>query len=262
VCLFANVRTHLVVDLQGWFPTGFQGASPVRLLETRAAGQTGYVGGEPAAGAVVELAVGGTNGVPTDASAVVLNVTATAPGAGGFVTVWPCGQPRPLASNVNYAANQTIPNVVVTRPGVGGKVCLYTLARTHLIADLAGWFSSGYRSTAPVRVLETRPAGQTGYAGAKPLAGQVVELAVTGANGVPAEPSAVVLNVTATESEGAGFVTVWPCGQSKPLASNLNYVPGQSIPNVVVVKPGAGGKVCLYALTRAHLVADLQGWFE
>jgi hypothetical protein len=261
VCFSSHVRAHLVVDLQGWFATEFAGGAPVRILETRAAGQTGYTGAKPAGGQVIELAVGGRFGVPTGASAVVLNVTATEPDAGGFVTVWPCGQPRPLASNLNVAAGQTVANAVVARPGVDGKVCVYTLGAAHLVADLQGWFPSAYRTTAPVRVLETRPAGQTGYVGAKPAAGHVVALRVAGVGGVPDDLSAVVLNVTATEAEGAGFVTVWPCGQARPLASNLNYAAGQSVPNVVVARPNAAGEVCLFALTRSHLVVDLQGWF-
>jgi hypothetical protein len=73
----------------------------------------------------------------------VLNVTVTEPGGAGFVTVWPCGEPQPLASNLNYTAGANIPNNVIVKIGAGGKVCLYTLAGTHLIADLNGWMPTG-----------------------------------------------------------------------------------------------------------------------
>ena len=75
--------------------------------------------------------------------------------------------------------------------------------------------------------------------------------------------SAVVLNVTATEAEAAGFVTVWPTGQERPNASNLNLERvGQTIPNLVVVPVGAGGRVSLYAQSAVHLLADVAGWFS
>ena len=78
--------------------------------------------------------------MPDDASAVVLNVTATEATADGFVTVWPCGDAMPTASNLNLKAGQTAPNLVVTKPGQNGLVCLATSGGTHLVADLAGYF--------------------------------------------------------------------------------------------------------------------------
>ena len=53
-----------------------------------------------------------------------------------------------------------------------------------------------------------------------------------------------VLNVTATDAPGAGFVTVWPCGEPMPTASNVNFVAGVPSPNAAIVKIGADGKVC------------------
>ncbi len=77
-------------------------------------------------------------------SAVVLNVTATQPSASSYVTVWPKGETRPLASNLNMAANQTIPNLVVAKVGAGGQVSLYNNnGSTHLVADVAGWLQEG-----------------------------------------------------------------------------------------------------------------------
>src|SRR4051794_34816927 len=76
----------------------------------------------------------------------------------------------------------------------------------------------GYVPLAPSRLLDTRsgigaPKGLVAAAG-------LVQLQVTGRGGVPASGvSAVVLNVTATQAAGAGFVTVYPTGASKPTAS-------------------------------------------
>jgi hypothetical protein len=68
-----------------------------------------------------------------------------------------------------------------------------------------------------------------------------------------------VLNVTVTEPQGAGFVTVFPCGSARPNASNVNYVAGKTIPNLVFSKLGPTGTVCLYTSSPAHLVVDLLG---
>jgi VCBS repeat-containing protein len=119
---------------------------------------------------------------------------------------------------------------------------------------------AGYVPVTPERLLDTR-AGVGTRAGIVPADG-VVELTVTGvgATNVPADASAVVLNVTATEAQAPGFVTVWPCGQPRPNASNLNTTPGLNTPNSVTAKIGTGGKVCLYTLTPTHLIADINGW--
>lgn len=85
-------------------------------------------------------------------------------------------------------------------------------------------------------------------------------LEVAGQNGVASDADAVVMNVTVTEPEAEGFVTVWPCDQSIPTVSNLNYSPGETNPNLVTVKLAADGTVCLYTLARAHLLADVAGY--
>ena len=116
-------------------------ASPRRLLDTRAASQTGYTGGKPAAGATVALQVLGREGVPvSDVSAVVLNVTATEATAAGFVTVWPDGI-RPTTSSLNLeAVDQTRPNLVTVPVGSDGSVRIFSQSGTHLVADLFGYF--------------------------------------------------------------------------------------------------------------------------
>src|SRR5207302_63492 len=97
-------------------------------------------GGRVGAGSVTEVQVAGRGGVPADAAAVVLNVTATESQAPGFFTVFPCGAPVPNASNVNYVTGDTVPNAVVAKIGDGGKVCVFSYAATQLIVDVNGFF--------------------------------------------------------------------------------------------------------------------------
>jgi len=188
---------------------------------------------------------------------VVLNVTATGTAGAGFITVFPCGSPLPDASNLNFSAGQTVPNSVIAKIGTGGKVCLYSVAGTHLIADANGYFPAGssYTSLLPARLLDTR----TGAGLIE--AGSVTELQITGRADIPADASAVVLNVTAAGTTGAGFITVFPCGSPLPNASNLNFSATQTVPNLVIAKIGTGGKVCLYSVAGTHLIADVNGYF-
>ena len=220
-----------------------------------------------AAGSTTEITVVGVNGVPADASAVVLNVTAADAGSSGYVTVWPCGEARPNASNLNYRPGGAVANSTIVRVGAGGKVCMFTETATQLIVDINGWFpaSSNFVSGTPARVLDTRSGGATvdgvGAGGGLRGAGSTTELVVAGRGGVAANASTVVLNVTAADAGSSGYVTVWPCGEARPNASNLNYRPGGAVANSTIVRVGAGGKVCMFTETATQLIVDINGWF-
>ncbi|HWM20412.1 MAG TPA: hypothetical protein VNO51_12040, partial [Ilumatobacteraceae bacterium] len=253
--------------------SALESLTPGRLMDTRE-GQSTVDGlfagiGVRAANSVTELQVGGRGGVPADAEAVVLNVTVTAPVASGFITVYPCGEAVPTTSNLNFVAGDTVANAVVVKMGTGGRVCLFAAeSATHLIADVNGFFpaGSGFESLSPGRLLDSREGqstvdGQFAGIGVR-AANSVTELLVGGRGGVPADADAVVLNVTVTGATGNGFITVFPCGEPLPTASNLNFVTGDTVPNAVIVKVGAGGRVCLFAAESAtHLIADVNGYF-
>ena len=69
----------------------------------------------------------------------------------------------------------------------------------------------------------------------------------------------MVLNVTVTEAQGAGVITVFPCEAGRPTASNLNYLANTNVPNLVITKIGAGGVVCLFNSAATHLIVDVAG---
>ena len=88
-------------------------------------------------------------------------------------------------------------------------------------------------------------------------------MSVTNIGGVPATAKAVVVNATVTEPTAAGYITVWPSNAPQPTASNLNFVPGQTVPNLVMVKVGTDGRVKIYnAAGQVHVVFDVVGYFE
>ena len=243
--------------------------NPQRVLETRSGGtgQLGYTGAQPVAGQTVTVKVTGIAGsmVPDDAKAVYLNVTAVNTANDGFVTAYPCGAARPLASSLNPTAGLITSNLVAAPISASGTVCLYTNVATDLVADLAGYHPSdaAYIPMQPARVLETRTTeagGQVGYSGTKPADGSTITLHVAGTPQVPADAKAVYLNVTATNSSAAGWLTVYPCGSPRPNTSNVNTVPGLVRPSLVAAKVGTGGDVCIFASKSTDVLADVQGY--
>ena len=241
--------------------------APARLMDTRSGnGAAGPV----AAKATAHLQVLGRGGVPaTGVSAVVLNVTVTQPTAAGFLTVFADGAARPTASNLNFVKGQTVPNLVVAPVGGNGKVALYngSAGSVQMIADVAGYFRSGapsvagaFGSLAPARLMDTR----SGNGAAGPVAAKgTAHLQVLGRGGVPATGvSAVVMNVTVTQPMASGFLTVFADGAARPTASNLNFVKGQTVPNLVVAPVGANGKVAFYngSSGSVQMIADVAGY--
>lgn len=247
----------------------YHALSPTRILDTR--NGTGGRMSPLQPGETWALPVAGQGGVPADATDVVLNVTVTNTSAPGFLTVFPDGAGRPNASNLNWAAGETIPNLVAVKLGSGEKVDLFNFqGTTDAVIDVEGWVaapqpvtntSGVYVPLSPSRLLDTRD----GTGGSRTVGpGGTISLQIMGRGGLPASGvSAVVLNVTATDATASSFVTVWPDGISRPNASNLNFVAGQTIPNRLIVKVGADGKVNLYNFQGSvDLVADVNGWFS
>lgn len=273
VCVFNSASTDLVVDVAGYY-SGAQGftalASPARLLDSRPGTTTidgAFAGGglRPNGGTVV-LKVTGRAGVPAGAATVVLNVTVDQTQVAGFVTVYPCGA-IPTASNLNYTAAKTVPNAVISKLSAAGTVCLYNSGATHLIVDVAGYFADQsvlVPLAAPARLLDTRAGfatvdGAFSGIGLRPSTG-TIQLTVAGRAKIPANASAVVLNVTVDQPQASGFITDYPTGVTRPNASSLNYVAGQTVPNAVIATLGSGGSVCLFSLGATQLIVDVAGY--
>jgi hypothetical protein len=266
--LFNNSGSvHLVGDVVGWFvpdgDVGLTALAPARLLDTRDG--TGGTLGAIGPGQTIELQVTGRGGVSDDCVAVALNVTATEPTAASYLTVWPSGQDQPLASSVNMARGQTVPNMVLAKVGAGGRVSIYNHSGTsHVVVDVLGCFGAGvssrFVSLSPARVLDTRDG--TGAPKA-PLGRGALPLALAGRGGVPTSgASAVLLNVTAVTPTAGTFVTVFPTDVERPVASNLNAVAGQVVPNMVIARLGADGAAAIYNNSgTVDLVADVMGYF-
>jgi len=202
-------------------------------------------------------------------------VTATNATVGGYLTLFPTGASRPLASNVNFSANQTVPNRVAVQLGTGGKVSIYNPSgSTHVILDVNGWFTDAtaggtgslFTAVTPVRILDSR--NGSGGVSVPIGANQSIAVQVAGTGGVPLmtatiPPKAVVLNVTAVGPTSAGYLTVWPDAVTpRPGTSDLNFAAGQTVPNLVVVQVGTTGKIDVYnAFGSTNVVIDVMGWY-
>ena len=223
----------------------FTGVTPSRRLDTRSSGRV-------AAGSTTRVQIGGVGGVPAGATAAVLNVTAVAPSAQGFLTVFPCGEAQPGASNVNFRAGQTVANAAIATLGQNGGICVFSSAETNLLVDVNGAVSDGFAGLNPDRLLDTRGSGRV-------AAGSTTRVAIAGADGVPGGAVAAVLNVTAVGPSAKGFLTVFPCGEDQPGSSNVNFEAGRTVPNAVVATIGTGGEVCVFSSVETNLLVDLSG---
>jgi|GEM_PF-4948167 len=243
---------------------GYTPLNPERVLDTREG--VGASRSKLGANDFLSLSPLSRTGIPSaGVDSVVLNVTAVAPTAPiSFLTVWPRGGTRPDASSLNFVAGQTVPNLVIAKLGDNGQINIYNASgEVHVLADIVGYYAdtSDFTGLAPARMLDTRRGVGAPEAPVGP--GASIDLQVTGRLGVPTDDvGAVVLNVTATRSTRSSFVTVWPSGGDQPDASNVNFRAGTNVPNLVIVKVGAGGKVSLAnEFGDVDLLADVVGYF-
>ncbi len=268
----------LVADLAGYYTpdtagVGFAAVDPGRVLDTRTG--VGAPRSRVGAGRSIDVRVTGalptTDGrtvtVPTQARAVVLNLTAVTPSLATAVRAYPtpAGTDFPTVSNLNPRAGQTVANLVTVAVGPGGTVRLRNDAgAVDLLADVAGYYAPGaagrFVPVAPIRFLDTR----TG-AGAAPIAttaGGFADLKVAGARGVPAGATAAVLNLTGTGVSASTLVRSYPFGATAvPEVSNLNLGAGSTRANLAVVRIGGEGRVRVRNDRGAlQLVGDLAGY--
>lgn len=281
--LSSGGTVDLLADLAGWYTpdtagSGYSALDPRRILDTRSP-SVGAPAAKVPANAPLDLQVTGslptadgvTVAVPSDATAVVLNVTATGASASTDVRVYPtpadASTQPPLVSNLNLRLGQTTPNLVTVAVGAGGKVRFLNANGTvNLIADLAGYYSASspgrYVPVVPLRFLDTRSG--VGAAPTPVTANAYADLKLAGTRGVPSGALAMVLNLTATGVTSSTDVRAFPAptDSSAPLVSNLNLVKGATRANLAIVKPGNDGRVRL--LNRGgslHLIGDLAGYF-
>jgi hypothetical protein len=245
----------------------FSPLPPTRLVDTRL-GQ-GAPAGKVVPGETIRFQVAGVGGVPSDASAVALNLTIVDAARPGYASLWstpngassPAGNPTTSSVNVG-SAGATVANMSVIAPSTDGSLNLFSDAGGYVLVDLAGYWTPATQSSAgrynaitPLRTLDTRGNARLSAEG-------TTEATVTGLAGIPADAAAVAVTITGTGAARAGFVTAWPSGMGRPTASNLNLpAAGSTVPNLAIVPVGAGGKISLYSSGGTDVIVDITGWF-
>ncbi|MFB8397115.1 PKD domain-containing protein [Streptomyces yangpuensis] len=243
--------------------------APTRLLDTRNGTGTGEPPAKVPGQGSARVKVAGNAAIPAGVTAVALNVTVTETVDSGHITAWPgAGYDRPVTSNLNYTAGHSVPNLVIVPVGEDGYVELFNggWSAVDLIADVTGYFTrasdSGYTSMTPARFVDTREGvgAPPGMLGAR----SAFTTPVGGRQGVPQNITAVALNVTVTEPQGPGHLTAFSGAGAVPTASNLNFVPGQTVANAVIVPVASDGTIKIFngAWSPTHVVVDVVGYYS
>jgi len=258
----------VVADVVGYYTAsdaaavGFEPLTPRRLLDTRDG--TGTSGTSPiGAGGERALHVadgnGAATGVPSDATSVVLNVTVASATTGTFITVYPAGVTRPGTSSLNAGPGPAVANLVTVKVGSSGNVRLYNAAgRTHLVADVAGYYREGghdFVPTTPRRLYDSREHVAVNSA-------SDLQLTATSEPSIPPSATALALNTTATQPTAGSYLVVYPDGVTRPATSNLNFGPGATVANHVIVGLSGADKFLTHnAAGSVHVIQDVNGYF-
>ncbi|MFD9302605.1 PKD domain-containing protein [Streptomyces sp. NPDC060048] len=246
-------KASLIVDFVGYYQPNagqrFSPITPTRVADTRTAG--GALGG----GQTRTVKVAGVNGIPADATAVALNLTGTGAREQAHVIAYPDPAKRPSTSNLNVEPGKDKSNQAIVPVGPNGTITLYTNSgSTHLVLDAVGYYGKDgkalFTPVVPKRLADTRTTGK------------LAPGATTTVSGLPANALGAVLNVTATDTTGPGFLTAYAFGGTLPGASSLNTLPGATVPNHVTT-PVASGKVSVFNSYGGgnHVITDLLGYF-
>lgn len=266
VAFSVNTGTvQVIVDVFGYYGdasqlatdgSGYTALTPSRLLDTRDSSGV-------RAGADRRVVVAGSNGVPSDATAVLLNATALGAPANADLQVYPFGdRPTQRTSNLNVSRGQTKANAVTTPLGENGDIGLSVSQNTvQVVLDVLGYYSADgtgrFVPLAPQRILDTRT-------NRSPVtAGSDRDVTVAGQAGVPADATAAVLSVTATAASRSLDLQVFPTGdRPAERTSTLNLRTGEAVANLAAATLGADGQVTLsVSQGSASVVLDVLGYF-
>ena len=135
------------VDVDGYYTgnggTGsyFVPITPVRLTDTRVPTNGMPIAANTSEGFDLFTTV---SGIPTTATAVATNITVVPSGAPGYLTVYPVSDTTvPVASDVNWTADEIVPNFTVADTGGTANVEVYNShgATINLLIDAFGYFA-------------------------------------------------------------------------------------------------------------------------
>jgi len=266
VDVYVTDPTQVILDIDGYFaPAGtpsalaFYPLTPCRVADTRQA--IGPLGGPSLAAATTRVfpVQSSSCGLPANASAYSLNVTAVPHATLNYLTTWPTGQTRPNVSTLNAPTGTIVANAAIVPASSSREVSIFVSDASDVILDVNGYFAPpatgglSLYTTSPCRALDTRlTSGAFSGEMAAPIKTSVC---------VPTSTAqAYVLNATALPTASLDYLTLWPAGETQPVVSTLNAIDGAVTSNMAVV-PAPSGTVDAYASNPTNLILDLFGYF-
>ena len=239
VSIYVSDATQVILDIDGYFvPAGtasalaFYPLTPCRVADTR--NTAGALGGPalPAGGTRSFPVQSSSCGIPSNAKAYSLNVTAVPHSTLNYLTTWPTGQPLPNVSTLNSSTGTVAANAAIVPVGSNGNVSIFTSDATDVILDVNGYFASpstgglSLYTTTPCRVLDTRPSPFTGTIPIAPMRSSCAPSAT---------PRVYVLNATVVPVGELIYLSLWPNGAALPNVSTLNAFDGAITSNMAIV---------------------------
>ena len=179
VCFYSNVDTDVVADVAAYATGGGSGLTtldrPHRLVDTRI-GLGGPTAPVEAANRVV--AVGGQSGVPADATAAIVNLTATGGSATGYAAAFPCGGAVPTVSNLNFTAGANVANLAIVKLAGDGTMCLTANRAVDVVVDVLGYTGgqAAFVPLVPARLYDS-PRASTHHVGSLSTSGSSASVA-------------------------------------------------------------------------------------
>ncbi|MBI5090750.1 MAG: SGNH/GDSL hydrolase family protein, partial [Actinobacteria bacterium] len=228
---------------------------PTRLADTR---QT-ECGCTAIDGSTIRVQVLGRSGIPAEATAAAITVTAVDAVRPTFVTAYPAGTARPGTSTVNVTSASAVANSAIIPLG-GGAVDLFAPSALSIVVDVTAVFvpddlafAGRFVPVAPTRLLDTREgAGPVGPNGA-------VTVPLT--DDIDVDALAVMVNVTSVDAPAPGFLTAHAAGSAGSVSSFLNPDGSGAAVAASVILPASRDGITIVASSGGNVVVDLVGWF-
>jgi sugar lactone lactonase YvrE len=278
ISIYASNATDVIVDINGYYvPEANPGSlayyplAPCRAVDTRSGsgllGQGAFVQG----GNQRDYSLTNVCSLPSTAQAYALNYTAIPRnGKIAFLTTWPTGSSRPVASTLNAPTGAVTANAAIVPAGTNGSISAFSTDDADLIIDVAGYYAPpplpsnpgaggglALYNVTPCRAFDSRASGSN------PLTGGMAasqNIAGGGSCSVPATAQSYVLNTTVVPSGSLSYLTAWATGSAEPVQSVLNAYDGAITSNLAVV-PTISGNVSTYASNNTGLILDLSAYF-
>lgn len=255
ITVAASDATHVIIDVSGYFVAGsnaagltFYPVTPVRLYDTRGTGNT-LISGQTR-----NFAIQSAAGVPANAQAYSLNITAIPKPSMSDLVVWPTGLPKPGTSTLNTKTDITA-NAAIVGAGSGGSISLNSpWGSTDILIDINGYWAPsalGGLSLYPVTPTRIYTSGGANVTGT---------ITVPAPASVPTNAESLLLDATVVPPGPFGHMTLWAAGTSQPNTSTLNADDGASTSNTAVVGT-THQSFSMFLQNPTQVTFDLYGYF-